>query len=74
MKSLVESVVSVAITGREQIRCVRELDPGQDWCPGWVSAVRYLGGVCGRELGIRSARCGEDLDSGAPPRRDLSWV
>ena len=69
MKDLVKSVVSVAIAGKEQSWCMRELDLGPDKCLGRISAVRYLGGVCERELSIRSARCGEVLDSGAPPRR-----
>jgi len=35
--------------------------------------VRYLGGACERELGIRSARGGEDPDRGAPPSRISVW-
>lgn len=63
------ALVSAAIAGREQSWYMREFHLGLDWCLGRIQAVRYLGGVCERELGIRWARCGEDLDSGAPPRR-----
>lgn len=64
MKSLVKSVVSIAIAGREQSWCIRELNLGPDRYLRRISAVRHLGGVCEGELGIRSARCGEILTVG----------
>lgn len=71
MKGLGKSVMSVAIAGREQSWCIRGLDVGADQCLESVSAARYLRAVCERELGITSARCGEDPDSRAPLRRIL---